>query len=311
MMERGKWDDTLRVLAPIVLGLLLIRWSPDFAKVFGVPEISVVGLYVGWLTIGVGVSHYMRRALFPGLDLRQIMAIAVRDKQAGHVALGVCIVLAALILAAGRAQAAELPPNAVKYLPVLANEQRVYWPDSDLPTLAAQTEQETCLNLKHSRCWSPRAELRTQRERGVGFPQITKTAKFDNLKAMVMRHPRELAGWSWDSPTLYDPVMQARALVLMGRDNMGVAEGAATSADWWAMVLVAHNAGPGRVRSDRRLCAGTPGCDPSRWFGNAENTSLLAKQPLGGVYKKSFFQISREYPRRILFERREKYVGAM
>lgn len=112
MKERKKWDDLQRVLVPIVLGVLLIRWSPAFAQVFGVPEVSVVGLYVGWLTIGVGVSHYMRRALFPGWDLRQIMAIAVRDRQAGHVVLGICIVLAALILVAGRAQAGELTANA-------------------------------------------------------------------------------------------------------------------------------------------------------------------------------------------------------
>lgn len=203
----------------------------------------------------------------------------------------------------------DLPPLAVTYLPILAAEARRLWPEGDLPTLAAQTEQETCPSLRHSRCWSPRAELRTSRERGVGLGQITRTAKADNLRAMLLRHPRDLAGWSWDSQTLYDPALQARALVLMNRDNQPVADGAATAADWWAMVLVAYNGGPGRVRSDRRLCAGTPGCDPSRWFGHVERTSLLQRTAVHG-YGKSFFEINREYPRRILLERRDRYVGA-
>jgi hypothetical protein len=307
---RGRGADLARVLGLLAVGLLLIWGSPFAALAINLPPLSVIGLGLGWGFVAAASSHVMRRVLFPGLDLRQIARLACKDGQAGHVVIGVCLVLAALILSSGQVRAGELPPGAVRHLPVLAAEQRAHWPAADLPTLAAQVEQESCISLRHSKCWTPFAELRTARERGVGLGQITKTANMDNLTALVLRHPRELAGWSWDSPSLYDPALQARGLVLLNRDNWPVTEGAASDVDRWAMVLTAYNGGAGRVRSDRRLCAGTRGCDPSRWWGHAEHTSLLPKQPVSG-YGKSFFHINREYSRLILLERRARYVGAV
>lgn len=307
---RGRWADVCRVAALFGVGLVMLWGSPWAARALGMAELSLIGLGLGWGFVAAGSSHIMRRVLFPGLDLRQLMRIAVRGGQAGHVVLGVCIVLAALLVMAGQAKAGEIPPGAVRYLPVLAAEQREHWPDADLALLAGQVEQETCISLRHSKCWSPRAELRTARERGVGLGQITRTASMDNLAALVLRHPRELSGWSWSAPTLYDSALQARGLVLLDRDNAPVATGAATEMDRAAMILVAYNGGACRVRSDRRLCAGTVGCDPARWFEHAERTSLLARRPAAG-YGKSFFEINREYPRNILLIRRERYVDAV
>lgn len=309
-VTRGRWADVGRIGALFGVGLLMLWGSPWTARALGLAELSLIGLGLGWGFVAAASSHIMRRLLFPGLDLRKLMHAAARNGQAGHVVLGVCIVLAALLLMSGQARAGEIPPGAARYLPVLAAEQRAHWPEGDLAMLAGQVEQETCISLRHPRCWTPRAELRTAHEQGIGLGQITRTAKADSLAAMLARHPRDLAGWSWSAPTLYDPVLQARALVLMNQDNMPVAVGAATALDRDAMILTAYNGGPGRVRSDRRLCAGTSGCDPSRWFGHAERTSLLARKAAVG-YGKSFFEINREYSRLILLVRRERYVGAV
>lgn len=308
---RHKLADVGRVAAMLVCGFLVLHFSTAWAVALGEPALAPWGMWTGLAIMSAGVSHVLRRLFFPRLDLQQLAFLAARDKQAGHVVLGVCLVLAALVLTMGSAKAAEIPPGAVKYLPVLVDEQRAYWPGmSDVAVLAGQVEQESCVSLKSSRCWSPRAELRTDRERGVGMGQITRTARMDALTEMRQQYPVALRGWSWNSPSLYDPVLQLRAMVLMDHRNYRSIVGAADEREHIAMMLASYNGGLGRVISDRRMCQVTPGCDPSRWFGHAERTSRLPKVARHG-YGKSFFAINREYPRSIMFTRRLRYVSAL
>lgn len=201
--------------------------------------------------------------------------------------------------------AAGLISGALQYLPLLAAQLTQYWASYPLPHyIAAQVDQESG--------WKPRATLRTSRELGAGFGQFTKTftadgrVRFDALGEMRAKHKAELAGWSWANP--YDETMQLRALVLKNRDNWQAIRFAANDNEHTAMMLVAYNGGLGRVLSDRNLCRNTPGCDPARWWGNIEHTSLLAKTTVKG-YGRSFFQINREYPQLIMRVRAPKYVA--
>jgi membrane-bound lytic murein transglycosylase MltF len=82
----------------------------------------------------------------------------------------------------------------------------------------------------------------------------------------------------------------------------------ATPLDRLAMTLASYNGGRGGLTNDRRMCAASPGCDPSRWFGNVERTSRKAKTAAKG-YGKSFFETNREYPRNILLLRRVRYLS--
>lgn len=208
-----------------------------------------------------------------------------------------------------------IPKLAAVYLPLLLSQLQAYWPEFSNPHyMAGQVEQETCITLTHSKCWSPRAELKTSRERGVGFGQITRTVRadgsvrFDALTEMKATHREALAKWSWSNP--YDETMQMRALVLKNRDNWSAIKFAANADERSAMMLVAYNGGIGRVFNDRTLCRNTPGCDPSRWWGNIERTSLLQKTTING-YGKSFFDINREYPVMIMRKRSQKYIDYM
>jgi len=202
----------------------------------------------------------------------------------------------------------DLPPNAVKYLPLMLEEQVRLWPEMQMPSaLAGQIEQETCISLKHKRCWSPYAELRTNLERGVGLGQITKTARFDSLAEMRKQNVAELSGWKWENDSVYDPRLQLRGLILMNKRNFRAIVGAKDYFNQDVMSKVAYNGGLGGLNSDRRICAATKGCNPSVWFGNVEHTSLKSKKLVPG-YGKPFFYINREYPKNIYYSRRQKYV---
>lgn len=221
--------------------------------------------------------------------------------------------LCMVVPAAFAASSSDLPPRARQYLPTLREQIQRFWPDVPLAsTLGGQTEKETCPSLKHRMCWSPRAELRTSREQGVGLGQLTRafrsdgSTRFDALAEIRAAHPRELAGLSWDNR--YDAVLQLRALVLKDRQDYRLVRGAATQLDRLAMMLAAYNGGHGGLASDRRVCAATPGCDTGRWFGHVEHTSTKAKAAVKG-YGQSFFSINRGYVREILHVRRFRYLG--
>lgn len=201
-----------------------------------------------------------------------------------------------------------IPALAQVYLPVLASVTLALWPDMPDPALlAAQVEQETCISLTHSKCWNPRAELKTSREYGFGLGQLTVTKKFDNFKA-AKGWDKSLADWQWGQR--YDPQMQLRALVAYDRNLYRSVTFGQTDRDRLAFMFSAYNGGLGGLIKDRRLCASTPGCDQNRWVGNVEHTSFRARTAVSG-YGKSFFQINREYVHNIMVVRSPKYREAM
>lgn len=175
--------------------------------------------------------------------------------------------------------------------------------------LAAQVEQESCISLTHSKCWNPRAELKTKRENGIGFGQFTRayradgSIRFDKISELAATH-KSLRGWSWENR--YDPHYQLTAIVEMDKAIYGRQKNAATERDRLSFTLSAYNGGEAGVLQDRRLCANTRGCDSTRWLGHVAKTSLKSKVPHPG-YKKSFYAINREYVTNVLDVRRPKY----
>lgn len=309
----GVTRDGVRVLGLVAAASGMLAIDEPLARALHRPELAPWLMFAGLALYGAALSHVLRRVFFPYVDLK-VVALEARKGStgAGLVFLGVCIVLAVVLaMMTSVARADPLPERARQYIPILKAEQQSYWADMPRPAvLAAQVEQETCPSLKHRMCWSPRAELRTSRERGVGLGQITKTARFDALSEMRASYKQELADWSWDDDSIYDPKLQLRALVLKDYQTWRLVLGAPSSHERLAMTLAAYNGGLGGLSSDRKLCGATNGCDKSRWFGHVERTSLKAKAAVSG-YGKSFFEINREYPRNILGPRLGKYEGLL
>ncbi len=205
---------------------------------------------------------------------------------------------------------AQVPETSKQYLPMLVAAQRQVWPDAPMPEfMAAQIEKESCITLKHSKCWNPTAQLKTSREWGRGLGQITTaynpdgSIRFDKQAELRARHAslRE-----WTTERWADPRFQLLAIVEMNKGIFNRQRGAATVEDRLSFTLSAYNGGEGGLLQDRRLCANSTGCDQSRWFGHVEHHSMKQKVPKKG-YGKSFFHINREYVRTILMERRFKY----
>jgi hypothetical protein len=197
-----------------------------------------------------------------------------------------------------------LPKLAALYAPVLMAQIAALWPAMPAPSLmGAQVEQETCVTLTSTRCWNPRTELKTSREYGFGLGQLTITPSFNNFTA-ARTWDASLKNWQW--PDRFDPKMQLKALVAYDRNLFHSITFGTTSDDKLQFMFAAYNGGLGGLINDRHVCMATKGCDPSKWFGNVENTSLKAKVAVKG-YGQSFFQINRGYVHSIWFDRRPRY----
>ncbi len=288
--------DLIRWAVLSAIALVVLLGGAPLALAFNEPSLGWFAMVTAGSIFGAGFIPVMRRLLFPYVDLRIVYLEALK-KDPGRAFVGVCLVIAALVLslAGNRAQASTIPRQALDHLPTLGRELATHWPDApDWAVLAGQVEKESCITLTHSRCWNPRAELRTSREQGVGLGQITRTARFDALAELRAQFPRELAGWSWDSPTLYDPAFQLRAVVLMDRRNHRQLTDV-PEPDRMDMALAAYNGGMGGLIGERKLCQSTRGCDHRRWAGHVEKTSMKSRVAKPG-YGQSFFDINRGYP---------------
>lgn len=274
---------------------------------------------------GVALVFFGFRALsdYPEADGQKLHQVAAPDPVGAGLALvyrGLCFVALAIIFSAvaGNANAQDvrsyIPAQAPQHLPTLKTLQLKHWPSMPAPAvLAGQIEKESCITLKHSRCWNATSRLKSDREEGAGLGQITRTwradgsVRFDALAELRAAHP-ELAAWSW--ATVYQrPDMQLLAIVLKNRDNWGTFAAVRDPGERLIFSTLAYNRGIGGVRAEMRACALTSGCDPQRWTGHVERTCTASRQPLYGG--RSACDISRAYPVDVIQRRAPKYRGWM
>lgn len=216
------------------------------------------------------------------------------------------VILGLAFMAVGPAEATEkpfIPDRAKIYLPDLVRAvQATNFPPAYVESIAGQIEQETCYSLKHKKCWNPKTELKTSREYGFGLGQLTITSKFSGFDEV--KQYKELKDWKWEDR--YNPEMQIRGILIKDRIAYNAIKWTVVNEyEKLAMMYAAYNGGVGGLLSDRKLTH-LRGGDTSRWFGGIEKYSKKSKVP-HPEYKKSFFEINREYPRNILTVRMQKY----
>ncbi len=316
-----------RLFTMLVIGLVL-TYLPEYFPLLLGPIAAPLMRGLGLVVLALVASDMAMRIIQPYIDTGEAARKGMLhrgpdgefvpgDPASSRVYLARNILLAVMMIlfvTAARANVqTQMPENAVKNHHLLMTERATYWPEMDKPSMmGAQVEQETCLRLSHPKCWTSLAQLKTEREQGAAFGQLTRVwtktgqLRFDTLTDTVLKHPVALKGYSWDNWS--DPQLSMRAYVLYMRDVCKSITGAATTLDAFQMCLSAYNGGAGGLKSDRLTCRATPGCDPNKWLGNVANTSLKAKTAIAG-YGKSFFEINREYVTNVTIVRRVRYMS--
>jgi len=98
-------SSLIRSALLVAVGLALLSTDASVARQLGIPALAPILLSAGWLCVAAAISHIARVILFPSIDLIQAgrRAVLSNNVGAGLVFLGMCIVLAALLLSQARA----------------------------------------------------------------------------------------------------------------------------------------------------------------------------------------------------------------
>ncbi len=314
-MKKHRFRHLFMLGGSAVVLAALFATDPDHGITTGMLLLSLVTPL-----LAVGFVHMARKALhdYPEADARNLFRKAGEDPIGAGLALVALAIIAyglmGLFGGVARAQDVRtyIPERADYWRLTLKVEQIKGWPDHPKPELLpALIEHESCITLKHSRCWNPSSRLKSAREEGAGLGQITRAwspdgkLRFDALAEMRDRHPA-LREWSWKN--VYDrPDLQMRAVVLKTRGDFMSLSVVKRESDRLEFADAAYNGGLGGVQKDRRACQVKTGCDPQRWFGHVEGTCTKSRAPLYGG--RSACEINRHHVSDVVLIRSPKYRG--
>lgn len=204
-----------------------------------------------------------------------------------------------------------IPSRAFEYKELLESElDRVFPELTEYNFVAALIEHESCISLTHSRCWSATSQLKTSREQGVGWFQLTRayredgSVRFDTIKNLRDDYKLELKELGWDNvKDRHD--LQMRAGILLIKQNYKALYNVENEEARLHMTDAAHNSGVGNTQKERRACGLASDCDPGLWIGNVENYCQRSKK---AIYAgRSACDITRHHVRDVFFTRLPKY----
>ena len=186
------------------------------------------------------------------------------------------------------AQSNYIPERAFLHKDTIKSELDTYFPTiPDYNYAPSLIEHESCISLKHSRCWNSTSRLKSAREEGAGLGQITRAynkegaLRFDSLQAMKDRYKESLREASWE--TIYQrPDVQIRMMILMVRDDYKKLYNVTDPMIRLQMTDASYNGGLGGLQKERRACGLAANCDPTIWFNNVELHCLKSKKAIYG-----------------------------
>lgn len=181
-----------------------------------------------------------------------------------------------------------IPKQAYDFRTIIELETEKYFPEiPNRSYIPALIEHESCITLRHSKCWNSKSQLKSSRELGVGLGQITKaynpdgSVRFDSLYELRTKYKTDLKDASWETIHVR-PDVQIRMIVLMNRDNYRRLYDVDNEYGRMGMMDAAYNGGMGGMLRERRQCSLTKGCNPNLWFGHIEHHCLKSKKVLYG-----------------------------
>lgn len=206
-------------------------------------------------------------------------------------------------------------PRAKQYIPMYLSEIDKFLPEDQYPEPAyslALTEHETCIHFKHIFCWNPRAELKNNREQGVGLGQTTRAwdrngkLRFDNLEGMKKAYQGELYEANWEN-FKNRPDLQMRISVLMVRESYNRYKMIKDPHIRYHFADIDYNGGPKDLMKARQACAIAKDCDPQVWFGQTERYNVKSNKPDQRYGGRSMREINNHHARDVFFTRLPKF----
>lgn len=206
-----------------------------------------------------------------------------------------------------------LHPRAIQLMPVFVNETKRIAPYIEhFEYIPALVEQESCISLKHSKCFSSTSELKNSREQGVGLGQISRawnpngSLRFDTLASLRKQNMTELKELSWDN-VKQRPDLQTRAIVLLIASSYPRYRDIADSYERLKFLDSAYNGGDRDVSRARAACKLTKGCNPNVWFGDVENHNPKSRVPHKAYGGQSMRDINNKHVYNVFNIRISKY----
>lgn len=226
-------------------------------------------------------------------------------------------ILLLIVLFSIRANAQDpktyIPSRAFQYQDQLYDEIKNLFPElPEYNYVGSLIEHESCISLKHSRCWTPSSELSNKREYSVGFFQIAKaynpdgSTRMDTLASLKKKYKDSLSEATWDN-LKFRPDLQFRAGLHLIKENYDRFYTVDDPIERLAFTDASYNGGYGWVSKERRQCSLTRNCNPDRWFDNTENQCLRGKKKIAAYGNRSICDIAKAHPRDTLLNRLPKY----
>ena len=205
----------------------------------------------------------------------------------------------------------KIPAKAIELQVELHSKIMEIFPEHPLPPyMSALIEHESCITLSHSRCWSHKSKLKTKREEGAGFFQITRAydksglVRFDNVNILRTRY-KVLEELTWDN--IYDrPDLQMKAGILLWKNIYIQLPEQLPTYTKIHFADAAYNGGYRGMYRDRQRCKLKPNCDPTLWFDNVELTCTKSKRIIYG--NRNACDINRHHVRDVILNKLDKYV---
>ena len=204
-----------------------------------------------------------------------------------------------------------IPQGAYVYKDAVLQQQQKYFPTIPLPAYSfSLIEQESCIHLKHKKCWNPKSQLKTSREEGAGLGQLTRayredgSLRFDSLQGIKNQYKQDLQDLSWSN--IYQrPDLQIRAMTLMVRDTYKSLYDIKDPVHRLHFTDAAYNGGTRDIRKERIACGLKSNCNPQIWFDHVEHMKIKSTKPLYGT--RSAYFINREHVEYVFHYRLNKY----
>ncbi len=204
-------------------------------------------------------------------------------------------------------------PDAVRLMPTVKYEVDKFLPELSKPWyFPGLIEHESCILLKHSRCWNAKSRLKNNREEGAGLFQITRAwdnkgkLRFDNVTYLSKKYVTHLNGLNWN--TIYDREdLQLRAGVLLYMEGYNRFTDLPHNDERIKMADSVFNGGYNHVKVARQRCAVLTKCNPSIWFNNVELHLPKSRVPDSRYGGKSMYDINVRHVRDVFNNRMAKF----